>query len=82
MGWNEVRNLRSDPLTESLDGKWFYFVHSYAAPVGEWTLCTCVHGQPFSAVVRHDNFRGAQFHPERSAGAGAELLRTFVETAD
>jgi glutamine amidotransferase len=82
MGWNEVCNLRSDPLTESLDGKWFYFVHSYAAPVGEWTLCTCVHGQPFSAVVRRDNFRGAQFHPERSAAAGAELLRTFVETAD
>lgn len=82
MGWNEIRKLRSDPLTASLDGKWFYFVHSYAAPVGEWTLCTCVHGQPFSAVVRHANFRGAQFHPERSAGAGAELLRAFVEAAD
>jgi glutamine amidotransferase len=82
MGWNEIRNLRGDPLTASLDGKWLYFVHSYAAPVGDWTLSTCVHGQPFSAVVRHGNFRGAQFHPERSAGAGAELLRAFVETVD
>lgn len=82
MGWNEVSNLRPDPLTASLDGRWFYFVHSYAAPVGEWTQSTCVHGQPFSAVVRRDNFRGAQFHPERSAGAGAELLRSFVEVVD
>jgi glutamine amidotransferase len=82
MGWNEVRNLRPDPLTASLDGRWFYFVHSYAAPLGEWTLSTCVHGQPFSAVVRRDNFRGAQFHPERSAGAGAALLRSFVEADD
>jgi glutamine amidotransferase len=82
MGWNEVRNLCPDPLTASLDGRWFYFVHSYAAPVGEWTLSTCVHGQPFSAVVRRDNFRGAQFHPERSAGAGSALLRSFVEAVD
>jgi glutamine amidotransferase len=82
MGWNEVRNLRNDPFTASLDGKWFYFVHSYAAPVGDWTLSTCTHGRPFSAVVRYGNFRGAQFHPERSAGAGAELLRTFLETVD
>jgi glutamine amidotransferase len=82
MGWNVVRNLRSDPLTASLDGRWFYFVHSYAAPVGAWTLSTCVHGQPFSAVVRRGNFLGAQFHPERSAGPGAELLRTFVEAVN
>jgi glutamine amidotransferase len=82
MGWNEVRNLRPDPLTASLDGRWFYFVHSYAAPLGEWTLSTCVHGRPFSAVVRRDNFRGAQFHPERSAGGGAELLRAFVGADD
>ena len=81
MGWNEVHGLRADPLTASLDGKWFYFVHSYAAPVGDWPLSTCVHGQPFSAIVRRDNFRGTQFHPERSAGAGAELLRRFVEVA-
>jgi glutamine amidotransferase len=82
MGWNEVHGLRADPLTASLDGKWFYFVHSYAAPVGDWTLSTCVHGQPFSAIVRRDNFRGTQFHPERSAGPGAELLRSFVEAVD
>jgi len=79
MGWNAIRNLRRDPLTDSLDGRWFYFVHSFAAPVGEWTLSSSVHGVAFSAVVRDGNFHGAQFHPERSAAAGAALLRNFLE---
>ena len=79
MGWNAISNMRPDPLTSSLDGKWFYFVHSYAAPVGDWTLSTSRHGQVFSAIVRWNNFYGAQFHPERSAKAGAELLREFLE---
>jgi glutamine amidotransferase len=80
MGWNAIENTRPDLLTDSLDGNWFYFVHSFAAPIGPWTLSTSQHGQPFSAVVRHDNFYGAQFHPERSAKAGARLLSRFLET--
>ena len=56
-----------------------YFVHSYAAPVGEWTIASSAHGQSFSAVVRQGNFLGAQFHPERSAACGARLLKNFLE---
>ncbi len=78
MGWNAIRNTASDPLTSGLAGKWFYFVHSYAAPVGDWTLSSSTHGQTFSAIVRKDNFFGSQFHPERSAKGGAELLRNFM----
>jgi glutamine amidotransferase len=81
MGWNAIETTRPDPLTESLGGRWFYFVHSFAAPVGDWTLATTRHGRPFSAMVRRDNFYGAQFHPERSAGGGAALLQRFMETA-
>lgn len=79
MGWNAIENRQPDILTAPLDRQWFYFVHSYAAPVGNWTLSTSTHGEPFSAIVRQDNFYGAQFHPERSAGAGATLLRGFLE---
>ncbi|MEJ2577218.1 MAG: imidazole glycerol phosphate synthase subunit HisH, partial [Gammaproteobacteria bacterium] len=79
MGWNAIRTTRPDPLTADLDDKWFYFVHSFAAPTGAWTLATSCHGIPFSAVVRQGNFSGAQFHPERSATAGARLLRNFLE---
>jgi len=81
MGWNAISNTRPDLLTSRLDGKWFYFVHSYAAPVGDWTLSTSRHGQEFSSIVRWNNFYGAQFHPERSAKAGAELLRGFLEAS-
>lgn len=81
MGWNAISSRQADGLTDPLDGKWFYFVHSYAAPVNEWTLSTSQHGSRFSAIVRKDNFYGTQFHPERSAGAGAELLRGFLETS-
>ena len=79
MGWNAIRTRAADPLTTGLDEKWFYFVHSYAAPIGDWTLATSHHGSTFSAVVRRNNFSGAQFHPERSAAAGARLLRNFLE---
>jgi len=80
MGWNALQCVRSDPFSDPLDGAWFYFVHSYAAPVGEWTLASATHGEAFSAVVRQGNFYGAQFHPERSAAAGANLLRQFLLT--
>ena len=80
MGWNAISNQRPDPLTGELNGKWFYFVHSYAAPIGDWTLSSSTHGVAFSAIVRRNNFYGAQFHPERSAQGGAQLLRSFLET--
>jgi glutamine amidotransferase len=81
MGWNRVDLEREDPLMAGLDDAWFYFVHSYAAPTGDWTVARCRHGLRFSAVVRKGNFAGAQFHPERSAGAGARLLENFLEAA-
>lgn len=80
MGWNAIENTAEDHLNRSLHGKWFYFVHSYAAPTGPWTLSTSRHGVQFSAIVRKNNFCGAQFHPERSATAGSTLLRRFLET--
>lgn len=78
MGWNRLQRVRPDPLCDALDGHWFYFVHSYAAPLGDWTLASSTHGRAFSAVVRQGNFYGAQFHPERSAAAGAALLQNFL----
>ena len=79
MGWNQVDIRRPDPLLKGLEDGWFYFVHSYAVPLGDWTLASSQHGETFSAVVQQDNFRGAQFHPERSAASGARLLKNFLE---
>lgn len=80
MGWNTTTTVNDDPLLAGLgEQAWFYFVHSYRAPIGASTLATCHHGEPFAAVVRQGNFRGAQFHPERSARSGARLLANFLE---
>jgi imidazole glycerol-phosphate synthase subunit HisH len=79
MGWNQLVALRPDPLLEGLTpGEYFYFVHGYAAPVADATLAQVEYGEPLSAVVRRKNFWGTQFHPERSAAAGARLLRNFL----
>ena len=80
MGWNALEPRRADPLLEGMgEGATAYFVHSYAAPAGEYTLATTRHGTEFSAVVRRGNCWGVQFHPERSAAAGARILRNFLE---
>lgn len=79
MGWNRRRTQVHDPLFDGLDeSEYFYFVHGYAAPPGEYTLASCDYGGAFSAAVRWRNFRGVQFHPERSARAGARLLENFL----
>jgi imidazole glycerol-phosphate synthase subunit HisH len=79
MGWNQLEWVADDPLAAGLDdGEWFYFVHGYAAPV-DHAAAVSQHGQTFAAVVRHKNFAACQFHPEKSAGAGARLLCNFLD---
>ncbi len=79
MGWNQLAQLRDDPLLAGLtESDYVYFVHSFAAPVSNVTLASVSYGDELSAVVRHENFWGAQFHPERSAAAGARLLANFL----
>ncbi len=80
MGWNTTTVVSEHPLLGGLPEKpWFYFVHSYRAPIGASTLASCTHGETFAAIVCRDNFHGAQFHPERSARHGARLLANFME---
>ncbi|MDQ5979769.1 MAG: Imidazole glycerol phosphate synthase subunit HisH [Verrucomicrobiota bacterium] len=80
MGWNTLLTGRKPALLDGVEPEArFYFVHSYAAPVNAFTVASCTHGTPFSAIVQRGNFSGAQFHPERSGPAGARLLQNFVE---
>lgn len=85
MGWNKVCVTVKDPLFEGLDyskGEYFYFVHSYAFPIHSCTIASTEYGAIFSSAVRFKNFRGVQFHPERSGAAGERLLRNFIENCD
>ena len=80
MGWNNLDIKRDTPLLRGFDTTTrFYFVHSFAGPVNNFTLASCEHGTSFAAVVQRGNFSGVQFHPERSGAAGAQLLKNFLE---
>lgn len=80
IGWNGLSRL-SSPLFEGIaEGSEFYFVHSYYAPVGGYTIAECEYGVPFSAAVWNGkNVYGVQFHPEKSGGAGLRLLTNFLK---
>ncbi|OLQ90881.1 imidazole glycerol phosphate synthase, glutamine amidotransferase subunit [Vibrio ponticus] len=79
MGWNTVKSLPEHPLFKGIEeGEYFYFVHSFAMPVGGYTIAECDYGQPFSAAVQSGNYYGVQFHPERSSSAGSKLIENFL----
>jgi glutamine amidotransferase len=80
MGWNTLAARREASLTRGIGPQdQAYFVHSYAAPLGEDCLSSATHGRAFAAVVQRGRVAGAQFHPERSAAVGARLLQNFIE---
>jgi imidazole glycerol-phosphate synthase subunit HisH len=79
MGWNRLDPLRESRLLDGIDaGAWVYYVHSFAAPLTDDCIASSSHGAPFAAVVQRGHVSGAQFHPERSAEAGARLLENFI----
>jgi glutamine amidotransferase len=79
MGWNTLKIDRAGGLLEGLQqDDYAYFVHSYALPLNPATIASSDYGLPFSACVQWRNFLGVQFHPERSAKVGAQLLRNFL----
>lgn len=81
IGWNEVAFTRSSPLTDGLaDGTAFYHVHSFAARPADddVVLARGDYGGPFVSIVERHPVYGAQFHPEKSSGAGLQLLKNFA----
>ncbi|WP_076537693.1 imidazole glycerol phosphate synthase subunit HisH [Shewanella sp. UCD-KL21] len=78
MGWNQI-SVSDHPLFEGIkDGSYLYFVHSFKAPISQYTIATSEYGEKFSAAIGKDNFFGVQFHPEKSAKVGAQILQNFL----
>lgn len=80
MGWNEVRQKPHALWNGIADGSRFYFVHSYCVQAmdPELTTGTTDYGVPFTCAVGRDNIFAVQFHPEKSAADGLQLLKNFV----
>ncbi len=77
-GWNSIYNLKTDLFKDIKENSFCYFVHSYYASVGEHTIATTNYIQPYSSGLRKDNFYGVQFHPEKSAEVGEQILKNFA----
>ncbi|MFA5669047.1 MAG: imidazole glycerol phosphate synthase subunit HisH [Balneolaceae bacterium] len=79
MGWNTLNSISKHPLTKGINSNnYLYFVHSYFAPISEYSVANCSYAQDFIAIVAKDNFMGVQFHPEKSSDIGALVLQNFV----
>ena len=80
MGWSQLHGLADDPILQGVrEGDYAYFVHSYVCPDTDATIACADYGAEVPAMVRRGNRWGCQFHPERSAKAGAQILRNFLE---
>lgn len=82
MGWNEVLQTRPHPLWAGIeDGARFYFVHSYHVTPEDESLiaATTEYGLRFCSAVARDRLFAVQFHPEKSARDGLQLLANFIQ---
>ncbi len=80
VGWNGLEDIRPDSrlLAGISSGSFVYYTHSWRAPVSSNTAAVTNYGGPFTAVVERDNVMGVQFHPEKSAETGLQILRNFL----
>jgi imidazole glycerol-phosphate synthase subunit HisH len=79
MGWNTIYDLKSKLFNAVPENSYCYFVHGYFADLGENTIAKTDYVLPFSSALQRKNFYGVQFHPEKSAQAGEQLLKNFIQ---
>lgn len=80
MGWNTLSPTRRSMLVEGLDGEDVYFAHSFCVepPDDAVVIAVADHDGRVVAAVEAGAVAGVQFHPERSARAGARLLENVL----
>ena len=81
IGWNSLSFSKDSKLYKGIKNDTFvYFVHSYYVKADDDSIvsATWEYGNVFHASCEHDNVFGCQFHPEKSSGAGIEMLKNFT----
>ena len=79
MGWNVIKDLKSDLFKGINENEYMYLVHSYYAEHCNETIATTDYGINYASALQHNNFYGVQFHPEKSSTAGARILENFLK---
>jgi imidazole glycerol-phosphate synthase subunit HisH len=82
MGWNQLEPIGSPRLLRGLPARpYVYFAHSFYVPLDPRAAASCTYQHPYTAALEHGNIFGVQFHPEKSAATGLQVVRNFVELA-
>jgi glutamine amidotransferase len=78
VGWNDIYNLKT-PLVKNIpEHSYVYYVHSYYAEMNPYCIATTNYGLEYAGAVQKDNFYGVQFHAEKSAIVGEQILANFL----
>jgi len=78
MGWNVIKDLKSDLFKGIKESEYMYLIHSYYAEHCNETIAKTDYGINYASALKHENFYGVQFHPEKSSTAGAKILKNFL----
>jgi glutamine amidotransferase len=78
IGWNTIFNLKTELFDQVKENSFCYFVHGYYAALCNNTIASTNYGKEYSSALQKNNFYGTQFHPEKSAGIGEQILKNFI----
>ena len=80
MGWDELEVNAGSRLFQGISPRpYFYFAHSYYAPIVSAAAATCTYTVPYTAALEDGNVFGVQFHPEKSGPIGLQIIKRFAE---
>ena len=79
MGWNVIKDLKSDLFKGIKENEFMYLVHSYYAEKCLETIASTDYEIEYASALQKNNFYGTQFHPEKSGKEGAKILQNFLE---
>lgn len=81
IGWNSLKFPREGKLFKGIDeGAYVYFVHSYYLDAEDKSIVTATseYSTTIEASVESGNVFACQFHPEKSAEVGMQILKNFL----
>ena len=78
MGWNTIFDLKTDLFNDVKENSDIYYVHSFYCELSEYTIAKTDYILEYSAALNKNNFYATQFHPEKSAGIGEQILKNFL----